>query len=48
MAAVGMAGTAVGVALAMIREKADARSLRREVEDKEEAKARDEKADKTD
>lgn len=43
MAMAGMAGTAVGVAIAVIREKADRRSIRREAEE-EEAAAREAEA----
>lgn len=42
MAMAGMAGTAVGVAIAVLREKADRRSIRQEAEE-EEAAARAER-----
>ena len=37
MAMAGMAGTAVGVAIAVLKEKADRRSLRQEIEEDEAA-----------
>ena len=43
MAMAGMAGTAIAVALAVLREKADRRSLKREIEEEEvEARAQEE------
>lgn len=37
MAMAGMAGTAVGIAIAVLKEKADRRSLRQEIEEDEAA-----------
>ena len=43
MAMAGMAGTAVGVAIAVIREKADRRSIEKEAQAEVEAQAEDKK-----